>query len=144
MKQGITLIEILLVILLIVFLALFIFPVGISFYKSQQLQTHTQGILQTLRLAQLKAMAVEQDSPFGVYITNANYILFKGNSFATRDVPYDEVFDLPQIITIPGAPKEIIFSKSEGKPNWTGNIMLSSDDDNGVININEVGRINLE
>ena len=144
MKQGITLIEILLVILPIIFLALLIFPIGISFYKNQQLQAHTQGILQTLRRAQLKAMGAEQDSTFGVYITNGNYILFKGNSYASRDAQYDEIFDLPQIIIVQDAPKEIIFSKFEGKPNIATDITMMSNGESERININGLGRMSLQ
>jgi len=144
MKNGFTLLEILLVILIAVFLATLIFPLGINFYKSQQLQSHSQQILQNLRRAQLKAMAVELDSSFGVYITNGNYTLFKGNSYATRDTQYDEVFDLPAIITISDPPKEVVFSKSEGRPNLIGDIIIISDGLTQVININEIGRISLE
>jgi type II secretory pathway pseudopilin PulG len=142
--KGFSLIEALLALLIIVFLAALIFPLSLNFYKNQQLQTHSQQILQTLRRAQLKAMAVEQDSSFGVYITNDNYTLFKGNSYATRDSQYDEVFDLPQIITVQGAPREAVFSKFEGKPARPGNIVLSNDGESQTININGIGRIGLE
>lgn len=146
--KGFTLLETLLVILIIVFLAALIFPLGLDFYKNQQLQTHSQQILQTLRRAQSKAMAGEQDSSFGVYFDNDNnkYILFKGNSYPTRDSQYDEVFDLPAIIAISGLPDppEIIFSKLEGKPNWAGNVILNSGGLTQAISINEIGRVNLE
>jgi len=144
MKNGFTLLEILLVVAIIIFLAAITFPLGFDFYKRQQLQTHSQQILQTLRRVQLKAMAVELESSFGVYLTNDNYILFKGDSYANRDSQYDEIFDLPQIITIQDPPKEVVFSKFEGKPNWTGGIILNSNGLTQTININEMGRINLE
>src|SRR3989344_489096 len=144
MKQGITLIEILLVVLLIIFLALFFFPIGISFYKSQQLESHTQGILQTLRRAQLKAIGMESDSSFGIYFDDSNkkYILFKGNSYSPGD-PSNEEFEFPASITISGF-SVVFFSKAEGKPSVTGNIIVSTNGLTQTININEVGRINLE
>ena len=143
--RGFTLIEICLIIIIILLLSALILPLGFNFYKRQQLQAHSQQILQTLRRAQLKAMSVELDSNFGVYITNDNYTLFKGNSYdeVGRDTQYDEVFDLPQIITVSG-PSEVVFSKFEGKPNTIGNITLTSNGLTQVININEIGRINLE
>jgi len=113
--KGITLIEILITIFLISILASFIVSVGINFYKSQQLDTQTQAIIQTLRRAQSKAMSVELDSNFGVYLTDDNYILFKGNSYLEHDPQYDEVFDLPEIINVSGL-SEIVFSKMEGIP----------------------------
>lgn len=116
--KGFTLIEILITIFLIAILASFFVSVGLNFYKSQQLDTQTQAIIQTLRRAQSKAMSVEMDSSFGVYLTSDNYTLFKGDSYATRDIQYDEVFDLPQIIKISGL-SEIVFLKVEGLPKGT-------------------------
>ena len=114
--DSFTLVEILIVVGIIAILASFSFSVGLNFYKSQQLETQAQEILQTLRRAQSKAMSIELDSTFGVYLTDDNYTLFKGTSYATRDVQYDEVFDLPQIINVSGL-SEVVFSKVEGIPN---------------------------
>jgi type II secretory pathway pseudopilin PulG len=144
MSKAFTLLETLMIIAIIVFLAVLIFPLGSDFYKDQQLQSATQGILQTLRRAQLKAMAVEQDSSFGVHFDNTSkiYILFKGSSYIPSD-PYNEKFDLPSTITM-SSPLDIIFSKVEGKPIVNQAITLSISNQSQVININEIGRINLE
>lgn len=142
--KGFTLIEIFLTIIIILLLVTLVLPLGLDFYKRQQLQVYSQQILYTFRKAQLKAMASEADSSFGVYITNDNYTLFKGNSYAARNSQYDEVFDLPMIITVQDSPKEFTFSKFKGKPNITGNIILNSDSQSQTITINEVGRINPE
>lgn len=141
--RGLTVLEILIIISIIAILASLTLPLGLDFYRSQQLETQSQGILQTLRRAQLKAMSQEGDSQFGVYITNDNYTLFKGNSYLARDAQYDEVFDLPIIINTSGR-REIVFSKLEGKPNVTGSIILTNGRDTVTISINEVGRINME
>jgi len=116
--KGFTLIEVLITIFIIFILASFIVSVSLSFYKSQQLEVYTEGILQTLRRAQAKATSGEFDSSFGVYFTNENYTLFKGDSYSTRDAQYDEVFDLPQIITVSGL-SEIVFLKLTGIPQET-------------------------
>ncbi len=205
-KNGLTIIEVLLVIGLLTIL-IGLVPLSLDFYRSQQLNIYTQGAIQTLRRAQLKAMSIEDDSSFGVYLTNDNYILFKGDSYLNRDKEFDEVFDLSQIITVKGF-QEIVFSKFEGIPespaycggecvsckdftdkrsckkqdgcSWQkqqslcigtctscdgfsdqtscedqsgcswyppsqgGSIVLSSNSDSRTININEIGRINLE
>ena len=141
--KGLTLSEILIVVAIIAILISFTLPLGLDFYRSQQLETQSQGVIQALRRAQLKAMSVEDDSRFGVYLTNDNYTLFKGSSYLTRDVNFDEVFDLPMIINVSGL-TEVVFFKLEGKPNVTGNIILSSNEDMRTIHINEVGRVNLK
>ncbi|MBZ9572522.1 hypothetical protein KJA15_04275 [Patescibacteria group bacterium] len=206
--KSFTLIEFLLVIGIIGTLISFTLSLGFSFYKNQQLETHGQEILQILRRTQAKAMSVELDSSFGVYLTDDNYTLFKGNSYTGRDAQYDEIFNLTQIIKISGL-SEIVFLKIEGLPkespaycggictpcneftsqrpcrkqdgcSWNrllgrctgpctpcnnyqnqaecedqsgcswypasrgGNIILSSNGDSRTININEIGRVNLE
>lgn len=149
--RGLTLIEILLVVGILVILVTLTSPLALDFYRSQQLDTHTQGIIQTLRRAQLKAMSIENDSNFGVYLTNDDYTLFKGNSYDPND-PYNEVSDLPRIITVTTAPdfSEVVFSKFEGIPkfdellNTTGTVILSNNIDSRTISINEIGRINLK
>jgi len=116
--NAFTLIEVLIIIFLISILGFFLFSVGLNFYKSQQLESQTQTILQTLRRAQLKAMSVELDSSFGVYLTDENFTLFKGDSYAIRDSQYDEVFDLPEIINVSGL-SEVVFLKFKGIPKGT-------------------------
>lgn len=116
-------------------------PLTINFYKTRALDVHEQGIVQTLRRAQLKAMSVEADSSFGAYITSGQYVLFKGSSYATRDPAYDEVFDLPDNLQVSGL-SEVVFSKLRGTPSDTGTIILTIDNQTETININEIGRIN--
>ncbi len=116
-------------------------PLALSFYKTRQLDVCENGIVQALRRAQLKAMSVEADSTFGVYISSNQYVLFKGSSYATRDTAYDEVTDLPANLQISGL-SEIVFSKLNGTTLNTGNITLTIDNRSETININALGRIN--
>lgn len=141
--KGFTLIEILLVVGILAILFTLTLPVTLDFYKSQQLDGSAQGIIQALRRAQLKAMSGENDLSFGVYLTNDNYILFRGISYESRDFQYDEVFDLSSIVTAAGI-QEVVFSKFEGLPSVTGTIILSNGKDSKTIDINTIGRINLE
>ena len=142
-QKAFTLPEVLIIVVIISILVSLTLPLGLDFYRSQQLETHTQGIIQTLRRAQLKAMSSETDSSFGVYLTNENYTLFQGDSYNTRSAQFDEVFYLPAVLTLSGL-SEIVFSKSEGEPNVAGDIILKSDSETRTININEMGRINLQ
>lgn len=141
--QGLTLVEILLVVMILAILVTLSLPITLDFYRSQQLDSCIQEIVQTLRRAQLKAMSIENDSSFGVYLTNVNYTLFKGSSFGNRDIEFDEVFDLSRTITVGGV-QEVVFSKFEGLPSVTGDIILSNNRSSQTITINKIGRINLE
>ena len=114
MRKGFTLFEVLITFGILAFLVGFV-SFGLDFYKRQELENQTNDVLETLRRAQFKAISVESDSSYGVYLTNANYTLFKGQSFSQRDSRFDEVFNLPAIIRIEGL-SEIVFLKSEGIP----------------------------
>ncbi|OGZ17731.1 MAG: hypothetical protein A2Z78_00260 [Candidatus Nealsonbacteria bacterium RBG_13_36_15] len=142
--KGFTLIEFFLIIIIIFFISVPILFFVLNFYKNQQLQAYTHQILKDLRRAQFKAMAGEGGAKFGVYITNDNYTLFRGDSYDMRDDQYDEVFDLPQIITIQDSPKEAVFSELKGEPSYIGNIIISSDSLTQTINISEIGLIGLK
>ena len=139
--KGITIIEILLVIGISGVLIYLTLPMGIDFYNYQQLNTSVKGVIQALRTAQLKAISQEADSSYGVYLTNDNYTLFKGDLYSTRDQSQDEVFDLPIIVDVGGL-NAVVFSKLEGRPNPPGNIELKSGETTAIININEMGTIN--
>lgn len=141
--RAFTLLEILIVIGIIGVLASLTLPWGMDFYKSQQLASESQAILQVLRRAQSRAMFQESDSGFGVYFSGNRYVLFKGSSFAGRDSQFDEIFDLPAVV-VPAGLAEVVFSKMEGKPSVTGDIILTSGSARRIININGVGRINYE
>lgn len=127
---------------ILAFLIVVSLPLAINFYKTRQLDVHENGIVQALRRAQLKAMSIEADSSFGIYITSGQYILFRGDSYSPDD-PYNEVFDLPDNLSVAGL-SEIVFSRLRGTPSDTGTITLTIDNQSGTININEVGRINYE
>ena len=141
-KAGFTLVELMMVMGILALLITISLPLAINFYKTRQLDVVENGIVQALRRAQLKSMAMENDSPFGVYISNDSkkYILFKGSSYAARDSAYDEIFDLSANLLVSGL-SEIVFSKLKGASSAIGNITLTIDSQTETININETGRI---
>lgn len=141
-RRGIGILEIIIVVAILSLLAGFSLPLLLNFYRARLLDVHLNGIVQVLREAQFLAISVENDSPFGVYISpGEHYILFKGSSYATRDPGFDKVFDLPANLSITGL-LEVVFSKTEGIPLQTGDIYLEINNRSKSININEVGRIN--
>ncbi len=145
-KKGFTLVEIILAITIIIFLAGLVVPTGIRFYQTQQLDTATDGIIQALRRAQLKAMS-QGDNNFGVYVGSGQtgqYFLFTGNSYENRTD--EEIFGASNNISFSGV-SEVLFSKTQGKPTITGtgdDIVLTQGTETKTININEAGRINFE
>lgn len=141
--RSFTLIEIIIALGILGLLVSLTLPMGMNFYRIQQLESSSQEIMQTLRLAQQKAVFQERDSSFGVYFSPSAYILFQGASYGSRNTEYDESFNLPSVLSLSGLP-EVVFSKMEGKPSSAGNIVLTSASGIRTININELGRVNLE
>lgn len=141
--KGFTFVEFLLVMTIIVVLLTLTIPLGIRFYKSQQLDATTEEVIQSLRRAQLKSMSQAEHS-FGVYVgsgQSGQYVLFRGSSYASRDD--EEIFDVSISISFSGL-SEIVFSKIEGIPSVSGDIILTSDVGVRTVNINQSGRINEE
>ncbi|MBD3208667.1 MAG: hypothetical protein GF370_04425 [Candidatus Nealsonbacteria bacterium] len=137
-EKGITLLEMMIVMVILVFLMSPLVPIAMDFYYARQFDLHLQNIIQSLRRAQLKSMYSEAESRFGVYFGDREYILFKGDSYADRDPEYDEVSDLPSASEILGM-EEIVFSRGMGLPSDVGDIYFSFDERSATININSHG-----
>lgn len=139
--KGITLFEVIITIAIFTLLIAFLSPSVLDFYQEREFDVHFKSIVQSLRRAQLQSMAGEKESSFGFYFGTNYYILFKGDSYTSRDVAFDEVFELPADFLISGI-SEIVFSKIKGLPSNRGDIVLTSGNRSGTISINEMGMIN--
>jgi prepilin-type N-terminal cleavage/methylation domain-containing protein len=140
-KQGFTLIEILLSIACIAIISAISIPVYQSFQNRNDLNIAANAVAQSLRRAQILAQASEGDASFGVKIQLADVIIFRGSSFASRDIEFDESIAMSESIT-PSGLDEIVFSKFVGLPNNTGTIILNSNiNETKEITINEKGMV---
>jgi len=138
--KGFTFIEVLVVLAIVIILLTLSVPLGIHFYKSQQLDTTVEGVIQALRRARLQATTQSEHS-FGVFLGegySGQYVLFRGDSYKNRDD--EEVFEISPDIFFSGL-SEVVFSKLDGKPSDVGNIYLTNGYATRTININELGRI---
>lgn len=141
-SSGFTLLEVILTVAIIGILTGLSVPV----YRQLQLRNDVDVALntavQSLRRAQVLSQSVDGDVSWGLKVNSGSDItLFKGSSFALRDVSYDEVFELPSSITASGA-TEIVFTKFSGHPSTTGNMTLTSaDNDTRQLTINSKGMI---
>lgn len=138
--KGFSLIELLLVIAGTVIIAALTLPVGIRFFQTQQLDEATSNILNTLRKAGSQAKFSKNDSAFGVKFLSGSYVLFQGNSYASRTQSEDETLNLSSGITTSGI-TEIVFAKITGIPNTTGTLTISFLNDNQTITINGQGNV---
>ncbi len=123
LRRGFALLEILLVVSILGMLGGVSIPMYRDFQIRSDLDSSTEQVTQGLARARLKAQAGEMDSSWGFYIPAG--ILFKGETYETRDATYDEAFPMPSTITSTG-PTEITYSKLIGAPSATGSITLTT------------------
>lgn len=138
--KGITLFEVIITIAVFTLLIGVLSSSAFDFYQEREFDVHFKSIVQSLRRAQLNSMTGERESSFGLYFGMNYYVLFKGDSYAKRDLAFDEVFDLAGDLSFSGI-SEIVFSKVKGLPSDRGDIILTSSDKSRTININEIGKI---
>lgn len=100
--------------------------------EKTDLDSASQEFAGVLGFARSKALASENDSPYGVYINRAvvphRYTLFKGTSYVGRDSSYDQNYLLSETIEFfavnLGGVEEINFDRLTGNPKQSGNVSL--------------------
>lgn len=151
-NKSFTLVELLVIIGILVILATISVSVFRFFQRESDLNNSIEEIINILRLAQSKTLASEGASQYGLYfdisVSPHQYILFKGPDFATRDISFDEIYDLPNTVEIYeinlGGRKEVIFNRLTGETNQPGNIALRLKTDstkNRIIYIEDYGQV---
>lgn len=131
-NSGISFIEMMMVVAILVILISIAAPVFIFFQRSLEFNNNIEEIISVLRIARNKALASEGSSQYGVYFDNTGsphqYILFKGESFALRDNSFDEIYNLPDNIEVYdidlNGGNEIVFDRITGNTSQPGDISL--------------------
>lgn len=91
-------------------------PVYNSLQTVQPLHLGRTDLLAHLRLAQEKAQRGEHDSNFGIFAASNTFILYRGQSYATRVATEDRVVSFLSNVEN-NVNKEVNFSKKSGLPN---------------------------
>ncbi|MDO8474154.1 MAG: prepilin-type N-terminal cleavage/methylation domain-containing protein [bacterium] len=129
--KGFTLTELIVVIALAVLLGGLALPALRIAQKNSELQATVESLVSVLRLAQNRTLGSEGASQYGVFFDTAaspdQYILFKGATYATRNVAADEPHVLPQsvemsTVTIPGS--AVVFARVTGAVLNAGGVTL--------------------
>jgi len=117
--------EILLSVSLIAAIAGFSMPIFQSFQEKNDLHIAAMISTQNLRRAQTLSQNSYGDSAWGVQAQSGSIVLFKGDNYLGRNPLYDEVFNIPNIIT-PSGKQETVFAKYSGIPYGTGTLTLTA------------------
>lgn len=131
-NSGISFIEMIMVVAILVILISITAPVFVFFQRGLEFNNNIEEIISVLRIARNKALASEGSSQYGVYFDNTGsthqYILFKGESFASRDNSFDEIYNLSDNIEVYdidlNGGNEIVFDRITGNTSQPGDISL--------------------
>ena len=135
--RGFTFVEILITTGIFLILAAASLPIYNSLQVSTQLNEHSAQITQALRVARERAVSGLNDSAHGVFF-NINlsgadkYVLYQGSSYVTRVTAYDQEKFLEDSFNfgnsgfiLVGTDTDVNFSKTLGKPNDTGMLIIN-------------------
>ncbi|HEX6462007.1 MAG TPA: prepilin-type N-terminal cleavage/methylation domain-containing protein [Candidatus Saccharimonadales bacterium] len=143
-EAGFTLLEVLLSVAIIALLTSISLPIYESFVRRNDLDLTAQGIVAMIRRAELYARSGYHDDSWGVAISAGTAIIFKGPSFISRNITYDETLIIPDTIS-PSGLVEMQFAKLTATPTpaSVGSITLNSTtNDTRTITINGEGMVN--
>ncbi len=132
--------EIIIVIGIFAVLAVFTAPTIIKFFQWQNVDDVAASVESTLRQARSQAMYQKNDASHGVKLLSGSYVLFQGNSYASRTISYDLTTAVPTGITFSGI-TEVTFTKRTGLPSTTGTVTIQSPTKTKTITINSQGLI---
>ncbi len=134
MKNGVTLIELLLVTVILVLIMGFSFPMLKSTLILSDLEMAEHNLIESMHYSQSMAMSGNLQSRWGVKIQSTDIIVFAGNSFSTRNLDYDREYEIPTSVIISGI-SEYVFDTITGIPNTYGTTTISSTENNEEVSI---------
>lgn len=130
-NAGFTLLEVIIVIAILSFLAIIVAFDFISFKKGSDLDNNAQEFVSVSRTAQNKTISSENYSQYGVYLNVLvqpnQYTLFKGSSYALREISFDRVYSLQNTIEffdISLINGEIVFDRLTGASREQGSVSI--------------------
>jgi len=138
-NKGFTLLEFLLSVAIFLIIAATAIPAGSRMISGSDYVNTSNEVVSFLKTAQLNAINGKEDSAWGVKITESSLILFKGDSYLSRDAGYDEKIQLPGSIDV--TISEIVYKKVNGDAVSPSSITISANSSSSVININEKGGV---
>lgn len=151
--HAFALIELVIVLAIIGILMFIVFPAFRLFQQQSSADQKAQEIVGLLRIAQSNTIGSKGLASYGVYfdisVAPHTYILFKGNTYATRDQSFDDIHLLPsslELYNINIAGSQVVFDRLTGQTSQFGNISIRSVSDvsqSRTVYVESIGQIGL-
>lgn len=141
-NKGFSLIEVIMVIAIVAIIGSSFISISINFLTSNNLTNITDELVSALRTSQTNSIYGKGGSNWGVKISINKIIIYKGNSYETRDQSFDISFNIPSNITV--TQNDIFFFRRTGTPSASPSITLQSQSgDARTVSINKEGTADL-
>lgn len=147
-QQGLTLIEILVVIGLLMIIGCLIGFVNLDAWRGSVFRGERNLLVSSLQRARSQSFnnvclgsGCTDGRPHGVSIQSGRYVIFQGSSYASRDAAVDQVVDASSLVSHAGL-AEIVFGQLRGNAGAAGDIILSDGVRSATISVNSEGAIN--
>ena len=140
-SYGFTLLEILLAVAIVGVVIGIGIPVYGTFKVRNDLNLASVAVAQNMRRAAVLARGSSGDSDWGLAVVDGTITVFRGDSFALRNIEEDEVTPLPGNVSASGM-TEVVFSKGTGLPESIGEVVLAlPDGEVEEVSLNEKGLV---
>lgn len=141
-QKGVSLIELLLVISLIVIVGASSYSYGSASISRNNLRNKTNEIISSLRSAQINSISGKNGSVWGVSVGNGKIVMFMGPIYSEPGTDFDVEYSIPSTIQV--TPAEVVFGKLEGNPSQPVTITVSNNlGESNIIVVNEVGIVDV-
>ena len=146
--RGMTVIELLVVVVVIGILLLITLPQFFKIRERQMVKNAVAEILSSLGKARSQTLSSLNSSEYGVRFESNQVIIFKGKTFSSG-APDNEVANItsPASITsvtlsgVSGGSGDMYFNRLSGVPSKTGTITISASSNSKIITISATGTV---
>src|SRR3989338_6528763 len=142
-KQGITTVELLIVIVVLGIIFSIVFPQFSKIKENQVLKNGVADVLSSINKARSQTLSSLNSSEYGVHFQSDRVIIFKGTSFDSGAGDNETINIISpatiSTITILGGGEDIYFNRFSGTPSTTGSVAVSSANFSKTIVISATG-----
>ena len=132
-KKGVTVLEIIIVIAILILITAIIISPFDSFRKSKALETDIEEVVSLINEARLNTLSSKDAFHYGVHLESSRAVLFRGGTFTEPDANNKEILYSSAVesvnIALAGGSPNIVFDKLTGKTAQYGtfDLRLTSD-----------------
>jgi Tfp pilus assembly protein FimT len=147
-QKGITLIEILMVLSILIILLVVSLPQFTKIRENQVLKTATNDVISVLNKAHSQTLSSVDSSEYGVHLQSDRVIIFKGKIFSAGTETNETILIVsPASISnvtlggVSGTSGDVYFNRLSGAPSSTGTITISNSSMSKIITISTTGAV---